>query len=136
MTFRPHAWAFLVFVVAFILYGSLFPFDFRAAPEPFATLLSHRDLFANAADAADNFLLFVPLGLALHLCLPRRRDRLIGALLALLALGLGVQALQLYLPSRIAALADVIWNAAGLAAGLLIAGLARRWLGARLAVSP
>ena len=135
MTVRTPAWAFLAFVAAFILYGSLFPFDFRAAPEPFAMLLARHALFANVADATDNFLLFVPLGLALHLCLPRPRDRLIGALLALLALGLGVQALQLYLPSRTAALADVVWNAAGLTAGLLVAGLARRWLGARFAVS-
>jgi VanZ family protein len=122
------AWAFLAFVVVFIIYGSLFPFDFRSPPESFDKLLERHNPFGNAADAIDNLLLFVPLGFALHFSLHRSRDRLIASVLAILSLGLGLQLLQLFLPSRTASLADVIWNSVGLAVGLLIASLARQWL--------
>ena len=125
---QAPAWAFLVFVVVFIIYGSLFPFDFRSPPEPFDKLLERHNPFGNAADAIDNLLLFVPLGFALQFSLHRSRDRLIASVLAILSLGLGLQLLQLYLPSRTASLADVIWNSVGLAAGLLTASLARQWL--------
>lgn len=130
---RSAPWVFLGFVIVFIIYGSLFPFDFRDQPESFDTLLSRANWLGNTADALDNFLLFVPLGLALAICFQRLRGRLVAAALAILTLGLGIQVIQLYLPSRTASLSDVLWNGMGLLAGLLVASAVRQWLGKRLA---
>lgn len=125
------AYSFLVFVVLFIVYGSLFPFDFHEEPDPLATLITRASFFGNVADALENFLLFVPLGFALHAAFPRTHQRLIAALLALLVLGLGIQLIQLYLPSRTASLSDVFWNGIGLGVGLLFARALRHLLGER-----
>lgn len=122
------AWAFLGFVVVFIIYGSLFPFDFRSSPESINNLFSRADLFDNKADALDNFLLFIPLGFSLRICFRHTRDYLVASFLAVLLLGLGLQVIQLYLPTRTASLADVVWNGIGLAVGLLAGGAARKWL--------
>lgn len=130
---RAHAWGFLVFVVTFIIYGSLFPFDFRNSPEPFAKLLSSSKLFDNISDAINNFLLFVPLAFALYASFRRTRNRLIASVCAILSLGFGLQVLQLYLPSRTASIADIVWNGIGLTVGLFMASIVHRWLGHRLA---
>lgn len=122
------AWAFLGFVVVFIVYGSLFPFDFRSPPESINNLFSRTGLFENKADALDNFLLFIPLGFSLRICFRRTRDYLTASFLAVLLLGLGLQLIQLYLPTRTASLADVIWNGIGIAVGLLAGGAAQKWL--------
>ncbi|MHB1360571.1 MAG: VanZ family protein [Rhodocyclaceae bacterium] len=130
-TERPvlsSTWAFLGFVVVFIVYGSLFPFDFRSPPESINNLVSRTALFENKADALDNFLLFIPLGFSLRICFRRTRDYLTASFLAVLLLGLGLQLIQLYLPTRTASLADVIWNGIGLAVGLLAGGAARKLL--------
>lgn len=124
---------FLIFVVVFIVYGSLFPFDFRDKPEAFDKLVASSNFFSNPADAIENLLLFVPLGFALYARFPRLRDRLIAFLLATLFLGFGIQVIQLYLPSRTASFSDVFWNDIGLLAGLLTAGAARKWLDNQLA---
>ncbi len=122
------AWAFLGFVVVFIVYGSLFPFDFRSPPESINNLFSRAYLFDNKADALDNYLLFIPLGFSLRICFRRTRDYWVASFMAVLLLGLGLQLIQLYLPTRTASLADVIWNGIGLAVGLLAGGVARKWL--------
>ncbi len=129
------AWALLAFVVVFIIYGSLFPFDFRGTPGSLDSLLSRYSIFDNTADAIDNFLLFVPLGFSLRICFRRTRNCLAASFLAILLLGLGLQLIQLHLPSRTASLADVFWNGMGLAAGLLVAGVARTWFDRRRASS-
>ena len=114
------AWGFLWFVSGFIVYGSLFPFDFLGSRKPLDELLQWR-FPGNIPDATDNFLLFIPLGFALHGCFRGRGTLLIASVVALLLLGLGVQWMQLYLPSRTASLIDVAWNGIGLLAGLAIA---------------
>lgn len=116
----------------FIVYGSLFPFDFSATPLPLSSFLEQANLLANRADAIDNVVLFVPFGLALQASFAGARARMLGAALALLVLGIGVQLVQLYLPSRTASLSDVAWNAAGLALGMLLSARLRRVLAAQL----
>ena len=113
-------WGFLWFVSGFIVYGSLFPFDFLSTPKPLDQLLQWQ-FPGNIPDATDNFFLFIPLGIALQGCFRGRGKLLIASVIALLLLGLGVQWIQLYLPTRTASLIDVAWNGMGLAVGLAIA---------------
>ncbi|MES2758012.1 MAG: VanZ family protein [Pseudomonadota bacterium] len=129
------AWVFLAAVVAFIVYGSLFPFDFASEGVPLGRFLAESDIFGNRSDAIDNVILFVPLGIALHLCLRGNAARAAAALLSVLVLAIGIQLLQLYLPSRTASLADAVWNAVGLGAGLLVAARVRHTLRAQLSVA-
>ena len=114
------AWGFLWFVSGFIIYGSLFPFDFLGSPKPMDELLQWQ-FPGNIPDAIDNFLLFVPLGIALQVCFRGLGKLLVASIIALLLLGLGVQWIQLYLPTRTASLIDVTWNGIGLVAGLITA---------------
>ncbi|WP_180126274.1 VanZ family protein [Rhodoferax sp. BLA1] len=119
----PHGlnwWVFLWACVGFIVYGSLFPFNFQADPEPLTQFYSDWHMFRNLSDASDNFLLFIPLGIALDACFRTRSARLVAGLAALLLLGVGVQLLQLYLPSRTSAMSDVLWNAVGLVVGVML----------------
>lgn len=128
-----HWWVFLWASVGFIIYGSLFPFDFQATPLSLDHFYTEWHLFRDRSDALDNFLLFVPLGIALHACFPRPQTRLIAAVLAVLLLAIGIQLLQLYLPSRTASLSDVFWNTVGMSLGFLAATRAQRVLNQRLA---
>lgn len=128
-----HGWWFFLWVaVGVIVYGSLFPFEFEATPKPIATFFAEWRLFRNSADAIDNLFLFVPLGFALRVCVRTTVNRLWIAAMAVLVLGFGIQLLQLYLPSRTAALSDVVWNALGLGAGFLAAARLQGVVEARL----
>jgi VanZ family protein len=139
---RPHlrppavsplpARLFLAAVVAFIVYGSLFPFDFSGQAQSLESFFAESHIFANRADAIDNFILFLPLGVAVHLAFRSYAARATAVLLSVLLLALGIQLLQLYLPSRIASVADAFWNIAGLGAGLLVAARVRHAFRAQL----
>ena len=107
------AYVFLLAVVVFIIYGSLFPFDFVSEGLPVASFFAEYDVFANRSDAIDNFFLFVPLGIGLHLAFRRPASRATAALLSVLVLAIGVQLIQLYVPSRVASLSDAFWNTVG-----------------------
>ncbi|WP_295748200.1 VanZ family protein [Undibacterium sp.] len=131
-TSRLPAWVFFWAVVVFIIYGSLFPFDFQAIPAPFDRFLDEWHLFQNIPDVLDNFLLFVPLGIALHACFSSLRARIIASFFSILILAFGIQLVQLYLPSRTASLSDAFWNTVGMGVGLLIAARVWRALQKRL----
>ncbi len=122
----PH-WALLVLVAGFIIYGSLFPFNFHP-PQPFEQLYAHLNPFQYRSDAINNFLLFIPLGVALHFCFNRISQRIVAAALCWILLGVLLQIAQLYLPGRVASLTDSFWNAIGLITGLLSARLLAPWL--------
>jgi VanZ family protein len=114
-------------VTTLIAYGSLYPFDFAppampaAAWEAFASQLR---MPRSLGDILGNVALFVPFGVAGVISLPvgGGAKRLVATLAAALLVAIALQAAQLYLPSRTAALGDVVWNMAGAAVG---AGLAR-----------
>lgn len=130
---RTPARVLLVAIVLFIIYGSLFPFDWAAQPLPLSSFLDEHDLFANRSDNLDNFFLFIPLGIALQAGFVRPRARALGALLSVLVLAIGIQLVQLYLPSRTSSVSDAVWNTAGMLAGMLVASRVQALLAAQLA---
>ncbi|MGB0631604.1 MAG: VanZ family protein [Alphaproteobacteria bacterium] len=106
-----------------IVYGSLYPFDFSLSALggiDIELFLADWRLFSSRGDLLGNIGLFLPYGFFGMLAV--RLDQSKAGRFAVLAVfGLFVAAwlqfLQLALPSRDAALGDVIWNAVGLALG-------------------
>lgn len=113
--------------VFLIVYGSLYPFDFSLSAlsgNAVERFLYEWSLFSSRGDQLGNIGLFVPYGFLGILCLGNRRNP-VGAILALTIFGLvvafWVQVMQLVLPSRDAAIGDVVWNLAGIGIGMLLA---------------
>lgn len=125
---RSPAWALLIFVIIFIIYGSLFPFDFQSIPQPFENLYAELNLLNQRSDAIDNFLLFIPLGAVSYFCFNRFQERMAFALVSWLLLGVLLQIAQLYVPGRVASLVDSFWNAFGQIAGMILAHQLMPWL--------
>jgi VanZ family protein len=138
----------LAIVIAFIIYGSLYPFQFdfgRTHANPLEILLhawpAQIDRFA-WRDAGVNVLLYFPFGLMAVLVLTRWWSRAAAALTAI-AFGVGLSAsiemLQIFDSTRTTSLLDVVCNTAGTAAGVgaalifggRILGIARRRTGDR-----
>jgi VanZ family protein len=128
------AYVLLAAIVVFIVYGSLFPFDFVSPGLPIDSFFAEYHVFGNQSDALDNFFLFVPLGISLALAFRRPAARFMAALLSILVLAVGIQLIQLYLPSRVASLADAFWNIVGMGAGFLAAARVHQAFKAQLAV--
>lgn len=123
---RPSPLARAALLVYFVLlvYGSLVPWtDWRSlGVSPFAYLDAPWPRHVTAFDLALNVLAYLPLGLLLALALyPRMRGGTALAAAAALAAGLSMllEALQNYLPARIASNLDVLTNLAGAALGAL-----------------
>ncbi len=122
----------LTLIGGLILYGSLYPFNFTApAPEALDRFLSTWQLFTTRGDLLGNIGLFVPWGLVGVVALSKGRSLLRAGVLTFLA-GLFVaflaQVLQIWVPSRDAALADVFWNCVGIGLGMLPAQYLTRQL--------
>ncbi|GAB3625723.1 teicoplanin resistance protein VanZ [Pandoraea terrae] len=107
----------LLCLILLIAYASLYPFTFqRAAVGPFDYLFAPLPRYMTMFDVVTNVLGYIPLGvmtvLALH---PVWRGT--RAVLAALALGAllscGMEALQTYLPTRVASNVDLATNAVG-----------------------
>ncbi len=120
----------LLIVIAFIVYGSLYPFDFhfdRTAAGPLFILLhswpARIDRFA-WRDAGVNVLLYFPLGLTAVLVLARRLPPAVAALAAMmlgLALSASIEMLQIFDSSRTCSLLDVACNFVGTLGGIGVA---------------
>jgi VanZ family protein len=87
----------------------------------------------NVADAVRNVILYLPLGFLLALLLGAGRGRrpshvIMGALLAVAAVSLGMEMLQILVPRRFPSIDDLIFNTAGggLGIGLALWALRRR----------
>ncbi len=107
-------------VCLLIVYGSLFPFDFRPmGSDAWGQLLASWHARPIRSDILSNIVLFLPFGYFGVLAWGRRWW-LVGLALAL---ALGLQLLQLYLPSRDANFLDVVWNLLGTGAGAVLAAL-------------
>ena len=110
-------------VVMFIVYGSLFPFDFEiplAHGAAIKAFLTSWTLLSSRGDVLANIALFVPFGfLGIQAFFPRnsRAAQLISILLFGSLLGLALQFLQIYIPSRTENLGDALWNCSGAALG-------------------
>jgi VanZ family protein len=144
----PHR-RILAIVVALILYGSLYPWEFHArnyGHNPLwvllhawpTTVLDRYFLW----DVGVNITLYAPLGLFGYLAVSARASRAVRVL-APMALGLGLSAsiemLQLFDDGRMCSLADVASNVAGAAVGMAAGALYRlrlqRFLAAQDAAS-
>ena len=116
-------------VLAGIAYGSLYPFDFRAAhlnEASLAEFLTVWPLLASRSDAIANLLLFIPFGFVGMGWLRHRSApaiRLVLVLVAAAVFATALQVAQFYLPSRTPTLGDVLWNVVSSLLGA-IAGLA------------
>jgi VanZ family protein len=109
-------------VLAVIIYGSLFPFDFYANANPagpFGALISTYATPGGRGDVLANILLYVPLGffsvLAFH-----SRPRLAHVLLAIsagLVLSTSIELMQFYDRGRESGLSDVYANTGGMGLG-------------------
>jgi len=109
----------LAVVVALIVYGSLYPFNFKPDAIEGGVLEAVRQLSwarAGRGDRIANVLLYLPLGFCLFLWLDVRLRRgpamLLGIALGTL-LSLVIEVAQVYISSRVPSLADLTLNSAG-----------------------
>jgi VanZ family protein len=136
-TGRGSAWWLLAAgAAAFIIYGSLYPFRFQAAPEGAA--LRAAVLAALSAgpggrgEVLANLLLYGPLGFALAIALARRQGvvaAMLSAAAACCLLSGSIEIAQAYTPGRTSSLLDLTLNAAGGTAGAFTGALAGRTAG-------
>ncbi len=117
--------------VLFIIYMTLFPFDFRwdsvdHSIHQFVLARLQAASFVDPLNFVGNVLLFIPLGFCLGLRLSARKGA--DLLLFVLAIGVGlsalVEGLQIWLLIRTPSIADIVANGIG---ALLGASLARWW---------
>jgi VanZ family protein len=127
---RAYAIVFLL-VVAFILYGSLYPFQFHARPAtigPLAYLLSTRDDWDHRGDLLSNILLYIPFGF-FGVCTFGRWAAL-PVTLAAAALATGIELAQFYDQGRVTSMGDVYADTIGGGVGAVVAiavGAGVRW---------
>ncbi len=134
----PRAYAVvLLLVTAFILYGSLFPFEYRERTYPggpVVYLLTTWQDWDQRGDLLSNVLLYLPFGFFGTAALPARMPLLRRALLttvAATALSCSMEIAQFHVVGRVTSLGDVYANAIGCGVGGLAAvlvGASMRWL--------
>jgi len=113
-------------VIALIFYGSLYPFDFDFSSLSYfdaSELLGGDRVVTRRGDVLGNIGLFVPFGAIGMLALGPARSTAARVVLLILAgffVAAAAQVLQLFLPSRDAALGDILWNLAGCALGAAV----------------
>ena len=119
------------FSLGLIVYGSLYPFDFSLTAMgnvDIGHFLADWRLFSSRGDLLGNVGLFLPYGFFGMLAVRAEQSRS-ARFVALAVFGLfaaaWLQFMQLALPSRDAALGDVIWNAVGMSLGAAAALRAR-----------
>lgn len=113
-------------IIALIFYGSLYPFDFDFSSVYYldtSGLLGGDRVVTRRGDVLGNIGLFVPFGAVGMLALGSGRSTAARVVLLILAgffVAAAAQVLQLFLPSRDAALGDILWNLAGCALGAAV----------------
>ena len=116
----------LLAVVALIVYGSLYPFDFRADAVKGGLLQAVRELSwarAGRGDRISNVLLYLPLGFCLFLWLEGRSARRVALVVTALLgslLSLCIEIAQAYVSSRVPSLTDLTLNAIGTLGGAIL----------------
>jgi VanZ family protein len=120
--------AFVIYVVL-VAYASLYPMEgWRDhGMSPFAYLGSPWPRYVTSFDLAANILGYVPYGFLCVLALQPRFSppaAFVAALASAAALSLALEAVQSYLPSRVATNLDVLCNLAGAACGAALAAVA------------
>lgn len=108
-------------VIGLISYGSLYPLDFVSGNPHHLTLVGFlltSMRYSGNGDTLGNLLLFVPMTIFGRLAWPRTRASVL--MLGALILAVGLQILQLWLPSRVPSLQDAMVNEIGAALGFLL----------------
>src|SRR5437016_8994109 len=98
-------------IVAVILYGSLFPFQFRLhrfPGNPFSYLISTWNEPADWLDIIENVLIYIPVGFFLVLALAERRRRILLAAAMGAAMSICVELLQFFDRTREPSVSDVV----------------------------
>jgi VanZ family protein len=124
---QPRLWLVTVLVAAVIVYGSLYPFEFRIPRNgigPVATFLASIGQRPGRGDALANILLYMPFGCLISLCL-RRGSRRRGTVVLAVAIGsllsLGMELTQYYIPGRVTSFSDLATNTLGMVLGSIAA---------------
>ena len=141
--FSPHsvrlAWILAVAYLLVIVYASLRPFrGWRSTPEEILHFLfAAWPRYTTLQDVVVNFAAYVPLGLLLSVVLGARYGPARGAAAATLAAALAsltLEAVQMFLPARIASNVDLLANGLGALVGAMAAPLLAptRVLGGRI----
>ncbi len=113
-------------VLAIVIFGSLFPFDFYANPNPagpLASLIATNGILGSRGDLIANLLLYIPLGFFSVLALSSR-PRFKHVLLVIFAgwmLSTAIELTQFYDRGRVSCLSDVYANVAGTGLGAVAA---------------
>jgi VanZ family protein len=136
----------LLLVVLFIIYGSLFPFDFRERSYPGGPvlyLLSTWHEWDNRGDLLANILLYLPFGFFMASALPPRFSGALGFVLATIAgvaFSSAIEITQFHDLGRVTSMGDVYANGIGAACGAaarILLGTSLRWpLIGELAANP
>ena len=122
---RPVIPWLLLAVVALIVYGSLYPFDFNPDAVQGGVLQAVRQLSwarAGRGDRISNVLLYLPLGFCLFLWLVglcRQQLAIVVATLLGSLLSLCIEVAQAYISSRVPSLTDLTLNAIGTLGGTI-----------------
>jgi VanZ family protein len=119
----------LLLTVALIVYGSLYPFEFHFGPghHPLEVLLHSWPASWDRWEFRDvciNLMFYAPFGAAALWAIELRFSRLMSIALvifAALALSTTMELLQVFVPTRISSLCDVVSNVAGATGGALLA---------------
>ncbi|MXS84665.1 VanZ family protein [Nitrosomonas sp. HPC101] len=121
----------LIVLILLITYGSLYPGNFTStAPGAFEQFFTDPRWTPSIGDILGNIVLFLPLGIAGERAI-RSQNKTLKLLLLSIAsfiFSLVLQILQIWLPTRSAALADVFWNMVGLFSGIGISILTKQML--------
>jgi glycopeptide antibiotics resistance protein len=143
-------WWLTALYAAFVIVGSLVPFDFRPTPPPLAVAIPLHFQFTpidigERADAVSNLALFAPLGFLLASLAGRRCGvrRVVLVVLGCTTFSASIEVTQIFLASRTPALNDVLFNTVGASLGTalwcVLGGevmLADRWRRARMGARP
>lgn len=124
---RPSLRALTWLVVVLIAHGSIYPWQFHAPPsfaEAFAALMAQRSWWTSRGDVLENIVLFMPLGALWAWSHHGGRGARVHDWLLMIVGSMGfayaLQVIQIYVPTRSAALSDVLWNAVGQALGVVL----------------
>lgn len=130
----------LLVIALLITYGSIYPGNFTdAGPDALAEFLADRKWVTSLGDLLGNTALFAPFGFIGGWITANARDRnyrLILLLASGFTLSFILQILQIWLPTRSAAMADVVWNMVGMLGGLGLSLIARRYAWSWLTTLP
>jgi VanZ family protein len=120
---QPRLWLVAVLVASVIVYGSLYPFEFRlprGGIGPVGTFLASIGQRPGRGDALANILLYMPFGFFLSLCFwrgPLHSGTFVLAIAIGSLMSLSMELAQYYIPGRVTSLSDLVTNTLGMVLG-------------------